>query len=102
MISCTASSHSIAMLQAGDNIRYVVPHAMDRESLALSAQRLQMRVVRPIEEKVWVEVLNGDDLVARKGERYVRPGEMVTVDIPQSAYDAVQKADTLTVRVVKR
>jgi NADPH-dependent 2,4-dienoyl-CoA reductase/sulfur reductase-like enzyme len=89
-------------LQAGDNIRYVVPHTMDKESLGRAAQRLQMRVVLPIEEKVWVEVLNGDDLVARKGERYVRPGEMVTLDIPQSAYDAVQTADTLTVRVVKR
>ena len=89
-------------LHAGENIRYVVPQVMDKESLAQSAQRLQMRVVKPVEGKVWVEVFNGDELVTRKGERYVRPGEMVTVDIPRSAYDAVQKADALTVRMVKR
>jgi len=89
-------------LQAGDDVRYVVPHTMNKESLARSAQRLQMRAARPIEAKVWVEVLNGDVLVARKAERYVRPGEMVTMDIPQAAYDAVQKAETLTVRVVER
>ncbi len=89
-------------LQPGDNIRYIVPHVMDKESLAESDQRLQMRVIQPIEEKVWVEVLDGEDRVTRKGERYVRPGEMVTVKIPQKAYDAVQRADTLIVRVVRR
>jgi len=89
-------------LQPGDNIRYIVPHVMDKESLAHSDQRLQMRVIQPIEGKVWVEVLDGEELVTRRGQRYVRPGEMVTVDIPQKAYDAVQKADTLTVRVVQR
>ena len=89
-------------LQPGDNIRYIVPHVMDKESLAESKQRLQMRVIKPIEERVWVEVLAGDELVTRKGQRYVRPGEMVIVDIPQEAYDTVQKADALTVRVVRR
>ena len=89
-------------LQPGDNIRYIVPHVMDKESLAESDQRLQMRVIQPIEGKVWIEVLDGEDLVTRKGQRYVRPGEMVTVDVPQKAYDAVQKTDTLTVRVVRR
>jgi NADPH-dependent 2,4-dienoyl-CoA reductase/sulfur reductase-like enzyme len=89
-------------LRPGENIRYIVPHVMDKESLAESDQRLQMRVIRPIEEQVWVEVRDGEELVIRKGQRYVRPGEMVTVNIPQEAYDAVQKADTLTVRVVRR
>ncbi len=89
-------------LQPGDNMRYVVPHVIDKESLVESDQRLQMRVIRPIEGKVWVEVLDGKNLVTRKGLRYVRPGEMVTINIPQKAYDAVQKANTLTVRVVRR
>ena len=89
-------------LQPGDNIRYIVPHVMDKESLTESDQRLQMRVIQPIEDKVWVEVLDGEERVTRRGERYVRPGEMVTVKIPQKAYEAVQKADTLTVRVIKR
>jgi hypothetical protein len=47
-------------------------------------------------------VLDGDEPIARKAERYVRPGEMVSIDIPQSAYDRLQRADKLTVRVVQR
>jgi hypothetical protein len=75
---------------------------LDKESLVESSQRLQMRVTRPIEDKVWVEVLAGKNLVTREGRRYVRPGEMVTIGIPQKAYDALPGADTLIVRVVKR
>ncbi|HEX7432211.1 MAG TPA: NAD(P)/FAD-dependent oxidoreductase [Anaerolineaceae bacterium] len=89
-------------LQAGENVRYVVPHHLNRESLSNGTVRLQMRVKQPVEDPVWVEVRDGDTLVARKAERYVRPGEMVTVTIPQKAYDAVQKASGLTVNVVKR
>lgn len=89
-------------LQAGENVRYVVPHRLDRESLAGAGQRLQMRVVRPLEERVWIEVLDGERTVARKGQRYARPGEMVTVEIPPSAYDMLQGAQALTVRVVRQ
>jgi thioredoxin reductase len=89
-------------MKAGDNVRYVVPHVLDKESLAESAQRLQMRVTLPIEEPVWVEVMNGEERITRKTELYVRPGEMVNIDIPQSAYDAVQRASELSVRVVRR
>lgn len=89
-------------LQAGENVRYVVPHVMDKESLTLEDQKLQMRVIEPIEAKVWVQVMDGEELVTRRGQRYARPGEMVTVKIPQKVHDAVQKADTLTVRVVPR
>jgi len=89
-------------MKAGDNVRYVVPHVLDKESLAESAQRLQMRVTLPIEEPVWVEVMNGEERVTRKTELYVRPGEMVNIDIPQSAYDAVQRASELSVRIVRR
>ena len=89
-------------VQAGESVRYVVPHRLDPESLAESDQRLQMRVTKPIEDRVWVEVLDGDHLVTRVGQRYVRPGEMVRVDIPQKAYDALARAETLTVRVVRR
>jgi thioredoxin reductase len=89
-------------MQAGENVRYVVPHTLDKDSLSEEDQKLQMRVIQPIEDKVWVEVKDGDEMVARKGQRYARPGEMVDIKIPQKAYDAVQKADTLTVNVVPR
>ncbi len=89
-------------LQAGENVRYVVPHRLDRESLAAGPVRLQMRVKAPVEDPVWVELKDGDALVTRRGERYARPGEMITLTVPQKAYDAVQKAGALTVNVVRR
>ncbi len=89
-------------LLAGENVRYVVPHRLDRESLASGTVRLQMRVKQPVEDPVWVEVRDGDTMITRKGERYARPGEMVTVTIPQKAYDLVQKASGLTVNVIRR
>ncbi|MCR4432881.1 MAG: NAD(P)/FAD-dependent oxidoreductase [Caldiserica bacterium] len=88
-------------LVAGANVRYIVPQYLDSESLAESDQRIQLRVVRPIEEKVWVEVTDGEHLITRKLERYVRPGEIVTIKIPKKAYDEVQKADKLVVRVTR-
>ncbi|MDI6868812.1 MAG: NAD(P)/FAD-dependent oxidoreductase [Coprothermobacterota bacterium] len=88
-------------LVAGANVRYIVPQYLDSESLAESDQRIQLRVVRPIEEKVWVEVTDGEHLITRKLERYVRPGEIVTIKIPKKAYDEVQKTDKLIVRVAK-
>lgn len=89
-------------LHAGENVRYVVPHQMDRESLADSPVRLQLRVKTPIEKSVWVEIRNGNNLVSRKGELYARPGEIITVEIPASAYDEVQNASELTVAVIAR
>lgn len=89
-------------LIAGDNVRYVVPHRLDKESLAAGDIRLQLRVRTPIEEMCNVEVRAGDNLVARRVERYARPGEMVTMVIPQKAYDEVSKADKLTIAVVRR
>lgn len=89
-------------LIAGDNVRYVVPHRLDKESLAAGDIRLQLRVRTPIEEMCNVEVRVGDNLVARRVERYARPGEMVTMVIPQKAYDEVSKADKVTIAVVRR
>ncbi|MEN4011317.1 MAG: FAD-dependent oxidoreductase [Bellilinea sp.] len=89
-------------LRTGENVRYVVPHTIDRETLSESRIRLQLRVGRPIEAPVWVEVRMGDHLVTRRGEPYARPGEIITMDIPIKAYDDVQSADELVVGVIKR
>jgi NADPH-dependent 2,4-dienoyl-CoA reductase/sulfur reductase-like enzyme len=87
---------------AGQNVRYIVPHQLDKESLATGDIRLQLRVKAPIEDPTWVEVHNGGSLVARKLERYVRPGEMVTFVLPQKTYDDVKNASALTVEVTKK
>jgi NADPH-dependent 2,4-dienoyl-CoA reductase/sulfur reductase-like enzyme len=89
-------------LKAGENVRYIVPHTLDKDSLAEGDIRLQMRVKVPIEETVWVEAHNGNKLISRKLERYVRPGEMVTFVLAQKTYEEVKNASAITMDVVKK
>jgi NADPH-dependent 2,4-dienoyl-CoA reductase/sulfur reductase-like enzyme len=90
-------------LKAGENIRYVVPHKLDKAHLAEELVRLQMRASTPIEERVLVTVEDqGGEVVAKKAAAYARPGEILTLAIKPQAYDAVQKATSLTVNVRKR
>lgn len=90
-------------LKAGDNIRYVIPHKLDKEHLSEELVRLQMRAIVPIEEQVLVTVedQNGN-VIARKGEPYARPGEILTLAIKPQAYETVQKATELKVSVRPR
>ena len=87
-------------LEAGENIRYVVPHKLTKANLAEDLVRLQMRVITPIEERVLVTVedQNGE-VVAKKGEAYARPGEILSLAIKPKAFEAVQNAMKLTVNV---
>ena len=87
---------------AGENVRYVVPHQINSGSLTEGDVRLQMRVTRPLEQPVYIEVRSGDHLVARKAEPYARPGEMVTMRLSPKHYEDVQSADSLVVAVVPR
>lgn len=90
-------------LTPGENIRYVIPHKMDKSHLSEGLVRLQMRAIVPIEERVLVTVENQTgEVIARKAEPYARPGEILTLGIQPNAYDAVQKATKLTVNVRRR
>lgn len=90
-------------LEAGENVRYVVPHKLNKSHLAEELVRLQMRAITPIEERVLVTIedQNGE-VIAKKGEAYARPGEILTLAIKPKAYQAVQKATSLTVNIRKR
>ncbi len=88
--------------KAGENVRYVVPHRLDPETLTQDSIMLQMRVTRPLEQPVTVQVTDGDTLIARKAERYARPGEMVSITLKGKDYDTVRKANELRVSVVPR
>lgn len=90
-------------LSAGENIRYVVPHKLDKNRLAEDLVRLQMRVTTPIEKRVLVTVedQNGE-VVTKQAEAYARPGEILTLAIKPKAYDAIQKATSLTVNLRER
>jgi NADPH-dependent 2,4-dienoyl-CoA reductase/sulfur reductase-like enzyme len=91
-------------VRAGANIRYVVPHVLNPESLRRGEQRLQMRVRRPIEAPVYLRVAprnahceeTGEALLRRR-LRYVRPGEMLSLSLPKSAYARIQEADEVWV-----
>ena len=84
---------------AGDNVRYVVPHWLDPDSLDRGPQRLQLRVRQPMEEKVSIVVEADGVDVWHKTERYVRPGEMVTVKLPSDLHGRLQSAAELKVSV---
>lgn len=88
--------------QAGENVRYVAPQYVSADALSRGEVQLQMRVTRPIEQSVWVEAVAGRQTAARHGERYARPGEMVTLTLPARAHEALQQADALTVHVRPR
>jgi pyruvate/2-oxoglutarate dehydrogenase complex dihydrolipoamide dehydrogenase (E3) component len=90
-------------LMPGENIRYVVPHRLEKAHLAEETVRLQMRAINPIEERVLVtlEDQNGE-VIAKKGEPYARPGEILSLAIKPKAYEAIQKATKLTVHVRRR
>jgi len=90
-------------LKAGENIRYVVPHKISKAHLAEETVRLQMRAITPIEERVLVTVEDqNSEVIAKKGEAYARPGEILTLAIKPTSFDAAQKATSLTVNVRKR
>ena len=89
-------------LIAGDNVRYIVPQKLDKRNLEEHEIRLQMRVTQPIEQPVWVRVHDKENLIARKHERYVRPGEMITLVLKQKHYTDIEKAESLTIDVAPR
>jgi len=90
-------------LKAGENIRYVVPHHINKNHLAEELVRLQMRAISPIEERVLVTVEDQDgNIIAKKSEAYARPGEIITLALEPKVYDSVQHATSFTVHVKKR
>ncbi|MGC9397957.1 MAG: FAD-dependent oxidoreductase [Anaerolineae bacterium] len=87
---------------AGKNVHHVVPHKIDPENLGEGEVMLQFRVTQPLEQPVRIRVEDGDELVARGAARYARPGEMMEIKLRERHYDAVRKAEKLTVSVVPR
>jgi len=90
-------------LSAGDNIRYVVPHKIDKKRLGNKNIQLQMRALKPIEKRVLVTVENKNgEVIAKKGEAYARPGEILTVTLKPDSHELIEKSTSLTVHVRKR
>jgi len=89
--------------QAGENVRYVVPHTVYAEALAEEPVTLHLRVRQPIERAVRLEAVLGGRVLASRRLRYVRPGEMVALTLPTEAAPLLATAGeevTLSVRVI--
>jgi Pyruvate/2-oxoglutarate dehydrogenase complex, dihydrolipoamide dehydrogenase (E3) component, and related enzymes len=97
----TKEKSDFVKLVPGNNIHHIVPQYLKKDALQNGPAKLMMRVIKPMEEKVWVELSDGKNLITRKLERYVRPGEMVILTVPQKAYDDVKKAKELIVSIEK-
>ena len=96
-----ATNKEYVKVLSGENVHHVVPQYLDKDSLAESPQKLMMRVTKPIEENVWIEVSDGKNLIAKKFERYARPSEMISINLPQKAYDQIKKAEKITISIEK-
>jgi thioredoxin reductase len=86
----------------GENVRYVIPHKIDPETLQTESIKLQMRVTQPLEQPVRIEVRDRQNIVTRKSLRYARPGEMVDITLREKDIDLVQHAQDLSVHIVPR
>ena len=98
----TTVKKELISIQAIGNVRYVVPHCIDKNKLAKEELRLQMRVSSPMEQPVWVEVTDGKNLITRRGLPYARPGEMVTISLKPNQYSPVLPAQELFVNIAER
>jgi len=97
---CCNKKPDFVSTAAGQNVRYVVPHKIDPETLTWDTVTLQMRVAQPIEEAVQVRITDGDAVIAKKRNRYARPGEMISLKLRGRDYDPVRKAKELRVSVL--
>ena len=95
----TPAKREMVSLKAGSNVRYVVPHKINKTRVAQEEMRVQMRVTTPIEKPVLIEVTDGKNLITRRVLPYVRPGEMVTISLKPSQYNAVQEAQGLVINI---
>jgi NADPH-dependent 2,4-dienoyl-CoA reductase/sulfur reductase-like enzyme len=96
------SEKEYATIKVGNNVRYVVPHKVNKASLIQGEVRFQMRVTQPLEEPVWVEVTDGKNLVTRRGLPYARPGEMVSIALKPTQFDMVRQTQHLIINVTPR
>ena len=83
-------------LLAGSNVHHVIPQYLDRGALNREPIPIQFRVRNPVEMPVHAQISTGDRVVASQRLRYVRPSEMVTLDLDPSL---VADASELKVRV---
>jgi len=86
---------------AGDNVRHVIPQRLHPQSLGDGPVKFLFRVREPIEETVHAQVTLGDEVVASKRMQYVRPSEMVTLELDAALASRVYGAEALRVHIAR-
>jgi NADPH-dependent 2,4-dienoyl-CoA reductase/sulfur reductase-like enzyme len=89
-------------IQHGQNVHHVIPQFLDIDSLSAREEQLQMRVTKPLEQPVKVQVTDGKEVIASKALPYARPGEMVTISLKDKHIDLLKKAEQLVVQIAER
>lgn len=88
-------------IRPGDNVRLVVPQMLHPESLHDGALPIQFRVRQPIEEAVRAQLRVGEEVLTSKRLRYVRPSEMVTLELDAGLAGRIGQAEELYVHIAR-
>ena len=87
---------------AGDNVRSVIPHHINRDILVGGDFYIEMRVSSPFESKVIIDITDGARVIKTFKRNYARPAEMLILKL--SGKDILEKASSdlksLVIRVI--
>jgi NADPH-dependent 2,4-dienoyl-CoA reductase/sulfur reductase-like enzyme len=86
-------------VQAGNNVRHVVPQRLSADTLRQSEARIELRVREPIEAPVRVEIYQGERLLKARRLRYARPSEMIAVPLDGAARSTLTGSEPLRITV---
>jgi len=76
------------VLKAGQNVRYLVPQLLRR--LDVQTVRLSFRVKEPA-DAVYLRLSAEDDVIFQRYYPVVRPGELLTITLPESALGLIRQ-----------
>ena len=90
-------------IRAGENVRTVIPQRINRDLGANDEFLFELRVGRPFEKKVYIEVMEDNRVVKTFKENYARPAEMILLKMKGSEFAQAISPTTkeFTVRAVE-
>ncbi len=98
----TETLHQIKV-QAGEGVRTVVPHYLNRVLSDSDFIVFQLRVTKPSDSAIVIEWVEDGRILHSAKQPYGRPAEMVTLKLPVSTWKEMETKvqDSLTVRVTE-
>jgi len=94
--------HEKVRLVPGENVRHIVPQTIHPRALELGPSEVYFRVRQPIEAPVYAEVWAGQQRLINKRLRYVRPSEMVILQLDSRHISALLQTEQAQVRIASR